>query len=317
MRYWWFSVMFLSSSMNAFFDMKLHQAHKAYNVKKYQLAKQTYEQKLINSPTDSQLNFNMADVLYRMNEFEQARDYFDRIAQGDSTFKNIKEQALFNEGNAHVKLKKLEDAIKNYEDALKINPDNEHAAHNRDIVKKMLEQQQQQEQQQDKKDSSDQKKKSEKGDQSEEQSDSEKNSNSDSECDQERNDKNKSDKKTENKSEQQQKPEQHKSNSFEQRGNKNSEEEQSTPQQQHEQSKEKNQKQTEQEQENAESQQKKSDNQKGESGGIDQADKRERHDPRTAYFLQQLDEHDKNQHKKLLRMQVDKGMRPHEGQKNW
>ncbi len=55
----------------------------------------------------------------------------------------------YNKGNVLAKLGNYEDAIKAYDDALNLDPDNEDARFNRKLVKKALEQQQQSSQQQD------------------------------------------------------------------------------------------------------------------------------------------------------------------------
>jgi len=52
-------------------------------------------------------------------------------------------EAAYNRGNALTQLHRLPEALKAYEEALKLAPDNADARHNRDLVKKALEQQQQ------------------------------------------------------------------------------------------------------------------------------------------------------------------------------
>ncbi len=56
----------------------------------------------------------------------------------------------YNQGNVLAKSGQLEKAISAYEQALKLNPDNEDAQYNREVVEKALEQQKQQQQNQDK-----------------------------------------------------------------------------------------------------------------------------------------------------------------------
>ena len=96
-----------------------------------------------------------ADVLYdtgvssfKSGEFDKALSYFTKAAQSPTANKSLQEQAYFNAGNAHVKLKQLQDAIDSYDHALALNPSNEQAKHNKEVVKKMLEQQKKEDQKQ-------------------------------------------------------------------------------------------------------------------------------------------------------------------------
>jgi len=63
---------------------------------------------------------------------------------------------FYNQGNALAKSEQLEKAISAYDQALKINPDNEDAQYNKEVVEKALEQQKQQQQSQDKNQDQDQ-----------------------------------------------------------------------------------------------------------------------------------------------------------------
>jgi len=73
----------------------------------------------------------------------------------------------YNQGNVLAKSGQLEKAISAYEQALKLNPDNEDAQYNKEIVEKALKQQEQQQQNQDKNQDQDKKQNQENKDQSE------------------------------------------------------------------------------------------------------------------------------------------------------
>ncbi len=73
-------------------------------------------------------------ALYRSGNYEAAVDAF---SAGDEPSAN------YNRGNALARAGKLKEAIKAYDQALEMNPDNEDAAFNRKLVKDLLEQQQQ------------------------------------------------------------------------------------------------------------------------------------------------------------------------------
>lgn len=74
-------------------------------------------------------------ALYRDEDYQNAASQFDNI---DST------DGLYNLGNAFAKQMRLEEAIEAYDEALNLDPDNEDAAFNRQLVQQLIDQQQQQ-----------------------------------------------------------------------------------------------------------------------------------------------------------------------------
>ena len=76
---------------------------------------------------------------YRMGDYEEAARGFAEA--GDA-------RSLYNLGNAMAKQGEFESAIDAYEQVLEMDPSDEDAAYNRDLVKEVLEQQQQQQQEQ-------------------------------------------------------------------------------------------------------------------------------------------------------------------------
>jgi len=76
---------------------------------------------------------------YKAGEYEQAIESLDGINTPD---------ALYNKGNALARAGKLPEALQTYDEALKLDPANQDAEYNRELVEKQLEQQQKQDQQQ-------------------------------------------------------------------------------------------------------------------------------------------------------------------------
>ena len=76
---------------------------------------------------------------YRAGNYEKALESFSQLDGAD---------ALYNRGNALAHLGRLQEAVAAYDEALKQNPTNADARHNKALVEKLLEQQQQQQQQQ-------------------------------------------------------------------------------------------------------------------------------------------------------------------------
>lgn len=102
----------------------------------------------IDNPGKSDLLYDAGVASFNTKEFQKARAYFNNVVECDDVTHELKERTHFNLGNTCVELKELEDAVKQYESVLELNPENEKAKHNLEIVKKMLEQQKKQDQNQ-------------------------------------------------------------------------------------------------------------------------------------------------------------------------
>jgi Ca-activated chloride channel family protein len=163
---------------------------------------QAYEKLLQEQATEAAQQFDQSDwkasAQYRAGDYAEAAKNF---AQSDSA------DAHYNRGNALAKSNKLPDAIKAYDQALKLNPELEDARKNRTLVEELLKQQQQNQDQQDQnQDEGDQDKK----DQDQKQQDQ---GNSEQQKDQQQQDKNdqqNQDQQQENQSDQQQKEQEQK-----------------------------------------------------------------------------------------------------------
>ena len=137
-----------------------------------------------------------AQQAYKNNQFEQAAKLFEnpdwkaaanyKAGEYDKALENLKNNqtalSTYNQGNALAQSGQLEQAIKAYEKALTLNPDDEDAKYNKELVEKELEKQKKEQQQKDNKQDdkqqqskqdSQQKKKGDKSEQSEEQKASE------------------------------------------------------------------------------------------------------------------------------------------------
>ncbi len=88
-----------------------------------------------------------ASAFYKAGEYEKSLETLQNIQTSD---------AYYNKANALAKMGKLQEALKAYQQALKINPRHEDALYNKKLVEKQLEKQKQQNQQQQNKQSSQQ-----------------------------------------------------------------------------------------------------------------------------------------------------------------
>jgi Ca-activated chloride channel family protein len=110
-----------------------------------------------------------AQEAFKNNQFEQAASLFENTdwqavanyKKGDyenalkSLTNNQTELSAYNQGNALAQSGQLEEAIKSYEHALSLNPNDADAKYNKELVEKELEKQKQNQDKQDKQDSKD------------------------------------------------------------------------------------------------------------------------------------------------------------------
>ncbi len=111
-------------------------------------SKELMKKVLVDNPESPTILYDAGVSSFKAGEYDQALSYFTKAAQSN-TDRILQEQSLFNAGNSYVKLKKLPEALAAYDKVLDLNPSNERAAHNKEIVKKMMEQEKQQQQKND------------------------------------------------------------------------------------------------------------------------------------------------------------------------
>jgi Ca-activated chloride channel homolog len=134
-------------------------ALRAYQQGHYDKALSEYEKLAARRPEDARLRFNTGAAAYQEKEYNQAlKEFGASLASPDV---GLQEKAYYNLGNTHYRLGEdvsepkeqkahWQQAVSNYESALKLDAKDEDARHNLDWVKKKLEELQQQQQNQDK-----------------------------------------------------------------------------------------------------------------------------------------------------------------------
>ena len=116
--------------------MELQKAKKAYEEKDYKTASTIYE-KYAKQTNNSQSYFNAGNAYYKDKNYKQAIKSYKKAVYGS---KDLRAKNYANLGNAYAKLgtdKELQQAIKNYENSLKIKED-EKVRQNLENVKKAL-----------------------------------------------------------------------------------------------------------------------------------------------------------------------------------
>ena len=155
-----------------------------FNNGDFNKAATVFEEKLQGQPASRELQFNTGAAAYKKGDLEKAATHFTEALLSPNP--KLREAAAYNLANTLVrkgeaapepeaKKTNWKNAIEQYDEVLQLNPDNNFAKENRELVKKLIEdlekQQQQQEQKQDQKkdqqqqQQQDQEKKDEKKDQ--------------------------------------------------------------------------------------------------------------------------------------------------------
>ena len=80
-KFFLFLFLFLS---NYCFAVGLGDAYKAYQKKDYKTAEEILKKLQVKDPFDSQINYNLGNVLYRQNNFESAAGNFERAFENIS-----------------------------------------------------------------------------------------------------------------------------------------------------------------------------------------------------------------------------------------
>jgi Ca-activated chloride channel family protein len=135
----------------------VNSAQKDYKAGRFESALREYEKLLRDKPLDARLHYNAGTAAFKARDYEKAQQHFSAASGGQDT--NLQQRALYNLGNAQFRageadaniperLKAWEQALKSYEEAVKLNEKDHDAIYNRDLVQKKLEELKQQQQQQ-------------------------------------------------------------------------------------------------------------------------------------------------------------------------
>lgn len=140
-------------------DASVARAQRDYKQGHYKDARKEYERLLEKNPTDPRLHYNAGLAAYQARDFEKATQEFtaamaarDLDLQGRASY-NLG-NSLYRSGEAVSepagKISSWEQAVKQFETAVRLNPKDPDAKFNLDLVKKRLEELKQQQQQQNK-----------------------------------------------------------------------------------------------------------------------------------------------------------------------
>ncbi len=133
------------------------EARRAFQEGRYKEAQDAYQQLAEEKPGDPRLSYNAGASAYRAGAYDAAAEQFTAALRAQDV--NLQQQAYYNLGNTlfrageqqpelQEKIGAWEQAVKQFESALKLKPEDADAQFNHDVVRKKLEELKQQQQQQ-------------------------------------------------------------------------------------------------------------------------------------------------------------------------
>lgn len=117
----------------------------AYEAGLYDQALQGFRDRLARQPESAGLKLAEGGSAYKLGEYQAAEAAYQAVAQAQD--EPLAEHALYNLGNTAYRQGRLEDAIRHYEAALGLDPEDEDARFNLDFVRRDLERRKQQQKQ--------------------------------------------------------------------------------------------------------------------------------------------------------------------------
>jgi tetratricopeptide (TPR) repeat protein len=151
------STLFIQAASANVFDLSLWTADAKLQKEEYSVAVNDYLKIQAKDPRNERLNYNLGIGLYRLGAFDNAAFNFEQSAKQASS-PLLKEKALYNLGNSLFKQEDYENAIKAYEAALQIDPNDEDTKFNLELARRKLDQKNQDQSDEQNKDKQDQNK---------------------------------------------------------------------------------------------------------------------------------------------------------------
>ena len=99
----------------------LYKGNEAYKAKAYPEAEKAYREALKRSPASVAARFNLGNTLYRGKKTTEAIPFFDAIAQSNVS-DEVRASAYYNKGVLLSQMRKIDESIVAYKQALRLNP---------------------------------------------------------------------------------------------------------------------------------------------------------------------------------------------------
>ena len=109
---------------------------KAFDESQYDKSLQHFQDALLDDPENPLGHYNVAEALYKNKKYEEAiKSYQKSLNSEDIT---LRKKAFYNLGNSYYQMNKYQEAIQNYIKALELDPNDQDAKHNLELVRAKL-----------------------------------------------------------------------------------------------------------------------------------------------------------------------------------
>jgi tetratricopeptide (TPR) repeat protein len=148
----------LSVAQNGNARKDTRKGNREYKANHFDRAEVDYRRALHHDSTAYRAHYNLGNSLYRQKKYEEATQHYSRTLEHPGLDKKTRSRILHNRGNGNLKaglqkenraegMQQFQQAVNDYQEALKLNPKNDDTRYNLSYAKKLLQQAQQQQQQ--------------------------------------------------------------------------------------------------------------------------------------------------------------------------
>ncbi len=115
----------------------VQKGREAYNAGRYDEALSAFEEAKKERPNDPAVEFNRGDALMKLGRYEEAKKAYQGVADANSP-PALREKATYNLGNVYAQMGDTREAMKAYRRALTLDPTDEQARHNYEVLLRNL-----------------------------------------------------------------------------------------------------------------------------------------------------------------------------------
>jgi Ca-activated chloride channel family protein len=109
---------------------------KAFEDSQYDKSLQHFQDALLDDPENPLGHYNVAEALYKNKKYEEAIKSYEKSLNSQDIA--LREKAFYNLGNSYYQMNKYQEAIQNYIKALELDPNDQDAKHNLELVRAKL-----------------------------------------------------------------------------------------------------------------------------------------------------------------------------------
>jgi len=115
---------------------KVKKGLKSYHNEQWDESLQHFQDALLDDPENPVGHYNVGEALYKKKNYEEALKSYEKALSSQDI--DMREKIYYNLGNSYYQLNKYQEAIQSYIKALDLDPDDQDAKHNLELVRAKL-----------------------------------------------------------------------------------------------------------------------------------------------------------------------------------